>query len=157
GLKANLEECLPLARSIGLAWSRDCCKGTAVYVVVQSLPDAANLHAVQDVEKFDAELGVDSLPEKESLGQRNVFTRIEGIAESANYARFVPLRKPGIGKSSRVKYRQPIVVVVVVQIERHTRIKVRTIEAVQEWIIVVRIDGLRRTASVLKRTAQLPT
>ena len=167
-LETDFEEGLALAWGVGLARvaaataigvHQTKSPGSVVHIVIDAaaaLVDTADLHAIQDVEEFNAELGPNVLAKKELFGQANILVGVEGISENGYHARLIARCESRIGEGCRIKNGQAFVIVVVIQAEGNTGVEVRAIKAIQEWIVVVGVDGLRCTAGVLKHSADLP-
>lgn len=167
GSETDFEECLSLTRSVRLtrigatvavrgneaelAWS-------VLKIIVQSRPlaHAADLHAVENVKEFHAQLRVNMLSKVKVLCQAEVFIGVERIAELADNPRFVALSKAGVGKCRLREHRKPLVVVIVVHVQGDARIEIGASKAVQEGIVVARVDSLRSTADVLENSGHLP-
>jgi hypothetical protein len=161
GLEANFEEGLSLAGRLCacvLARARDPreAAGTIVYIVVQSLTHTTDKHPIENVEELNSQLASHTLAKKEALGQRKIFVCVERLAKNANDARLVALFESRIGKGRLAKDGKPFVIIVVIEIKWNLSIEVSTVEAVQERIVVIRVDGVRSPRSVLKDAADLP-
>src|ERR1700692_415778 len=117
-LEADFEEGLALTRSVcltGVAASTAVgayetkTSGAVVDVVIEALADTADLHTIEDVEEFNAELGADAFTEEELLGQAYVFVGVEGVAENGDLARPIALLEAGVGKGRLIKHGQTLV------------------------------------------------
>src|SRR5215471_8289179 len=109
GSETDFEEGFSLAWRIGLARAgaartvrgdKPKSAGSVVETVVRprTLPNAANLHAVEDVEELHSQLSIDVLPKEEAFGYADVFVGVERIAQLANYARFVAHCEARVGE-----------------------------------------------------------
>lgn len=120
--ETDFEEALSLSRRVGLTSAVATASGinhaelaaAVVEVVIQSLSYAANLHAIQDVEKLDAQLSGNVFSEEELFGQADVFVRVERVAQLSDDAGRIPRSESGVGEGGRVEDRQSLVIVVVI-------------------------------------------
>src|SRR5262249_45220165 len=71
-------------------------------------------------------------------------------------ARLIALSEAGIGERRRREYRQALIVILVIHIQRNPAVKVSPIKAIQEYIRIIRRDRKRRPAYILQNAAQLP-
>jgi hypothetical protein len=160
-LETDPEVSLALARSVPLARaSRAVQSETSIADIVGrrvygGIRPAADLHAIQDIEKFHSQFRGNAFAKEEFLGDGDIFVALEGIPERGNIARGRSGRELSwIGKGSRIEDRQAFVVVVPIQTDRLPS-QVGAIEAVQERISA-RGDSERLTAGIGKITAELP-
>src|SRR5579862_7346265 len=106
--------CLTGGKRYGSILENGSTDRAKVCAIIDAGVGPADLHAVKDIEIFHSQFEIEALREIEAFGKSNILVALEGVAEVTQLARLVARSESGIGEGSRVKDRQSLVIVVVV-------------------------------------------
>src|SRR5579859_359697 len=156
-LEVDFEERLAKPRSIPLAYPAaiDDAEVSIIDVIRTSEVGIADLEAVENVIELHSQLRAHALPEKEVLGQRKVLIAVEWATQAIDPARRITQGKVSRRrKSSEIEDREPLIVVVVIDVEGLPLHQIRKVAGSQRATIGEDLQW--RAARVLENAAYLP-
>src|ERR1043166_592768 len=156
-LETDFKEALALPRSISLAGAGSPAAVRSnepeltwpiVEVIIGScrLAHTTHLHTVENIEELYPQLRVDVLPKVEVFGQTDILVAAERIAQLLDLPRRIALGETWVCERRLIENREPLVIIIVIDVQRHGWVEVGAIETIQEHIVAVGENLYRKAA-----------
>lgn len=124
---------------VSIAVSADIAKGARAIVHIRVW--SADLHAVEKVLEFHSNFHGCFLTKIEMFGEREVLVGCSWVPQVTQGTRLVAHCESRIGERTLVKDGQTLVIVIVIDVQGHTRVIVGAVKSIQEDVVVIGIDG----------------